>query len=70
MCEYVDDLTQLCPQQSSSNLVEEFSHGVGWQKLISLLLIAAKPDRWPRSKDDGLLIEAIDSCVITYLHHS
>ena len=42
MCKYADDLSQFCPQHSSSDLVDEFSHIVSWADVNKLIINSSK----------------------------
>ena len=42
LCKYADDLSQLCPQYSSSDLVGEFSHIVRWAEASRLIINRSK----------------------------
>ena len=42
LCKYADDLSQLCPQHSSSDLVDEFSHILRWAEANKLIINSSK----------------------------
>ena len=42
LCNYADDLSQLCPQYSPSDLVGEFSHIVRWAEANRLIINRSK----------------------------